>query len=384
MSAFAILQRLLFPVWMLLILLNSFYGYHHPFLNWDAFPYTGLGIEAGHTEAGRPASLREAAQQDLIQAYGREAIDALNGANAYTRTVAQDDAAFESQLPFYRVKPLYISTIGVVGHALGSYARAAFLICGVCFVGVGLALWRIRPAGFSPMAWFVLLLVLLFNSGTRLHWMAWAASPDPLAIVFFLAGFYGLFCKPALYWVPVCFGLSVWARPDYMVFEAGLLALYFWHSRSLRERSVCLGTAVLLVVLYFANTLSHQSYPMVALWQQAILGPFAHTPPLQAPADFAGVYWQAVQLDLATIFTRPPVYFCFAALAYVLARGNPVHKALGVLAMGIFFFRVLLLPIYEWGVQERFFFMSYVVLLYGVAGTYAQTTPTGANEWLRQ
>jgi len=180
------LGRLILAGWMLIVLVNSIYGYHHPILNWDIFPYTGLAIEANE---GSRVSLRQAALDDLEQAYGKEAVSAMNAGNSYTQAVAVDDGAYAAQLPFYRVKPLYISLIGLVGKMLGSYSRAAILICSVCFMGIGLALWQIRPRGFPAILWCVMLLFLLFNPWARIYWYARAATPDPLAMLFFFGRF---------------------------------------------------------------------------------------------------------------------------------------------------------------------------------------------------
>ena len=185
-SPVAVVRRLLLAVWMLIMSFNSFYGYQHPILNWDLLPYTGLGIEAGE---GKRVSLRQAALDDLQQAFGREAVSAMNAGNSYTRAVAVDDEAYAAQLPFYRVKPLYISLIGLVGKMLESYSKAAILICSVCFMGIAFALWQIRPRGFPATVWFVMLVLLLFNPWARIYWYARAATPDPLAMLFFFGRF---------------------------------------------------------------------------------------------------------------------------------------------------------------------------------------------------
>ena len=175
-------------------------------------------------------------------------------------------------------------------------------------------------------------------------------------------------------WVPICFALSVWARPDYLVFEVGLLALCFMQRSRQRDKAICIATALLLPVLYFYNTIGHNSYPMVALVQQAVAGPFPY-PPMTAAADLFSVYLDAVRLDLQTVFSRPLIYGSLAALAYTLVRGDRFLRALAVLAFAIIFFRVFLLPIYESGVQERFFFPSYLTLLYCLACSHARSIP---------
>ena len=120
-----------------------------PFLGWDLLPYVAIvhswtdpagtdTHEAAYADAARFAAAHRLEEQMTILQKGR-----------YRVTMATDAAAFEDQLPFYRIRPLYLAIVTAAATLTATVSEATMLVTvGSFFACCIIVLWYgVRRAG---------------------------------------------------------------------------------------------------------------------------------------------------------------------------------------------------------------------------------------------
>jgi uncharacterized membrane protein len=188
----------------------------HP--NWDLLPYVAAGAEHRIND---PQQLHDFAYEKVKEAVDLASFDLLAKGDAYRARQFEDAAAFNSMLPMYRVKTLYISLIaglapyfGEVG-AIRLISLLSTLATGLC---VGLWLFREKAMAYAPAAAGVMM-IAGYPDIARL------GSPDALFMALFTFGLYALYRKREMVSVLALF-LAFMVRADTIAF-LGILAVLF-------------------------------------------------------------------------------------------------------------------------------------------------------------
>ncbi len=140
-------------------------GVFSPSLNWDSLAYVGI-IKSWSLPD--PADFQAAAYKDVrtfAEAVRPGAYGKLIADSDYRRIVAADPVAFSDQLPFYRIRPLYVWVVGAVSAFTPTIASAGaavsvlsalainLLIVGIAFrrLGVWAGAGTVAVVGLSPL-----------------------------------------------------------------------------------------------------------------------------------------------------------------------------------------------------------------------------------------
>ncbi|MFN8247374.1 MAG: hypothetical protein U0T68_00335 [Ferruginibacter sp.] len=194
------------------LLLVAIYSYHKPACNWDMLPYMAIVLQYDYSKKNIHDEVYRTAAEEIPAAYYMRLTDS---SHICRFKAFNNKAFFNSQLPFYVVKPLY-----------------TFLV--YCFYKLGIPLTK-STVIVSVIAWFVLSLMLLFWLRQSLEGIApfllsalTAASvplleavglstPDALSALCMTAAVYGLLNKKNRMFIAVLFLLAMLTRLDNML-----------------------------------------------------------------------------------------------------------------------------------------------------------------------
>ncbi len=189
-----------------------------PHANWDLLPYVAAGAEHRFNS---PQQVHDFAYEKVREAVEPAAFELLAKGDGYRARQFEDAAAFQSMLPMYRVKTLYVSLIAALAPYFGEVGAIRLisllstLATGLC---VGLWLFRERALSYGPVAAGALM-ISGYPDVARL------GSPDALFMALFTFGLYALYRRREMVSVLALF-LAFLVRSDTIAF-LGILAVLF-------------------------------------------------------------------------------------------------------------------------------------------------------------
>lgn len=351
-------RRLNWTLQILLILSISYLAVQAPINNWDALGYIGCATSSSTLD---PHSIHDSA-------YG-----ALSGVPQFKELTATGDEVsdwygnpyhFSEKLPYYSVKALFVLAIRGL-HGLGvRWALTGPAVSGIAYVAIGILviLWLSRyVTGYkATLALLGVMTTPTLAETVRLF------TPDLLSCALAVFALWLILEQRQHWWGMSVALLTVWTRPDYLLF-VGILAVALWLVQRLT-----LAQAVILTGLAFGSyvCLAHFSgnYGWFVLFQDS----FVTT--LKAPGEFvvnAGtvlrsyphVLFRAIESGLLQNFL-----VMYYALGGILLVGGLRRDYQAVLAATLLFgiAHVLIFPSFE----NRFFgpviimvWMSLITLL---------------------
>ena len=237
-----------------------------PVSDWDAIPYMGL-VRHNHNPAAVYADLKQrvpAQEYAVLTGAG----DGNGSSNEFKGDIFTHPEHLAEQLPFYKVKPLFLALAWVLTAAGLSAFTALHLISAIAFFGTGCVIWSwiskyVMGWVAVPVAATILLQPFMIQT-------ARALLPDALGMALVVSGAYYAW---ELRRTQLGYGLllfAILARPDNIIF----CVLFFALCRAL----VPLASAISLYLLnnYFAHSYG---------WSKLFYNTFVH--PLTMPKETA-------------------------------------------------------------------------------------------------
>lgn len=173
-----------FAMVSLLCLLVGFSALN-PKSSWDVLGYVGSALQVAEVE-----NIHGETYALVSQALGQEFIpltldNPQDRASTYRSTMSQNPEAFEQQLPYYLIRPLYVSVLAA-GYQLGFNPVDIMLVLSVIsgFL-IGLLVYRRLLEVAGPLTSFLATTALML--AFRLPAFAGFLSPDPLVAGLFIA-----------------------------------------------------------------------------------------------------------------------------------------------------------------------------------------------------
>src|ERR1700722_1366719 len=122
-------------LYFFVLLVAAFYSFKKPEYNWDMLPYMALVLKADNADI---KTVHDLIYQKAKQNLPSLTYQNLAGANDYRKKMSEDALAFNNQLPFYVVKPLYVWVVYMFYKSGFSLTAStilpsifAFLLCGI-------------------------------------------------------------------------------------------------------------------------------------------------------------------------------------------------------------------------------------------------------------
>jgi hypothetical protein len=308
------------------------------------------------------AELRTAVFSDISK-FAPNRVDELK-ATEFTRAIAESDAFLLAQLPFYQMKPLYVTFARWTGPLIGSYSGATVLVSAVAFTLFGFAVWALKPTRANPALWGLVVLTLtLTNAPFSFSKLASASSPDTLAGAFFIGGCVFLMRRRSTFIAAFCWACAVLARPDYMIGVLSFVPVLWALRRKERTTREVIQVVAIPAATYIAAAMLVPRYGLQVLLAHAFLGPFPD-PAVGVNENVLSAYIEHLQESVIWMVAagRPLFFIVLSIAGLFLLPKLPALLALAALLSIVV--KVALFPSIEWGFQERYYFPSYFLVAF--------------------
>jgi len=212
--------------------------------NWDMLGYSASAVSI---EDKDPAYIHDYVYRELRNYVSDEDFEKLTNGDSYRETMHKDPDAFIQQVPYYKIRIIFVSLIFIL-MSLGVNVFAAGHIISAAAAALGFIIFFYAYKKITEPAFWVLMPFYFILCGV--HDAGQGVSADTLAFLWF-----GLICYSFInkHWAifPLLV-VSTLIRTDMVVFVALVLCYYFIFRPDLRSRSLI--TAVITAILYiFVN-----------------------------------------------------------------------------------------------------------------------------------
>jgi hypothetical protein len=280
-------------------------GLKKPYDNWDMIGYVAAALSA---EGYHGAELNAATYDSVQRAVSATTFAQLTQQGDYRQTVYRDPVSLQQQLPFYRIRILYVGLMRAL-HAAGvNLARSTYIVSAIFAALSVVVLAFVGLEAETPIA--ALPLVVAFSGLldiTRL------STPDAMACFFALLSMYALI-RESRFVLIIAACLSL-VRTEFLL----LSLLIFAHAFIYGRRKQALMAAAASCALYWLANKSSGDYGWLLLYNFSLIHktPYpAQLIPSHDLADYLRPY-PAIAYDL---ITQPLFVVSAMALAALIMR----------------------------------------------------------------
>lgn len=249
---------------LLLIYLSvmSIYFYTHQYYNADIEAYMGLVYKMNEPEMNineihkKVFGELQVRNPNVFTKSENSAETETAGANSYYFTLSKNVKAYEEELEFFTVKPLY-NVINSVFYKLGASASAStFLISIISYFSIIFLMFLFLndQVKKTELAFVLTILISLFKP---LLDSARHATPDMLACLLLLLAVYFFVYKKSILLTTIFSMLTIFTRPEYFIFFTFLLLLIVIFRKSfpykISQVAICytfLSLSFIIIQLY--------------------------------------------------------------------------------------------------------------------------------------
>jgi hypothetical protein len=361
--------RLAMVIYAVTVVYSLAHWLSQPVRNWDMLGYVGC-IVAMDTDD--PKEIRARTLEEIRPVVWPE----LYIEYADKNHLSNNDDNFYRQLPFYRIKPLYVGAVWLF-HKMGAgLAASTWLVSAFSFAAIAALLSWWRPRDANRGVWLLGISALMMLGYLPLGTFAGYSVPDPLSLAFFLVALLGWMRKRSLPLYAAGSLLCVLARPDALI-QVFFMTVYFALFAEKRHRltRVQAGIAVAIYMAgYIGIRLGLGSGGWSVLFYRAFIDEALmnvnqseiHITLAQYFAAFwAGVKRELVDPRLITLFLVSGGALVAAWRQEVAVRRHWVWML--AFTWAAFGARFLLFP----GSDERYFYSFYVMMIMASCELYA-------------
>ncbi len=241
---------------MIYLSIMSFYFYTHQYYNVDIEAYMGLVYKITEPEMDIEEIHKKvydelAIKKPEIFSYRKSITEAETiGSDSYYYILSKNVKAYEEELEFFSVKPLY-NIINSIFFKLGfSAATSTFLISIISYVLIifFMFLFLNKELKRTELAFAITLLISIFKpilDSTR-H-----ATPDMLGCLLLLLTCYFFIYKKNMIVTTILAMLTIFTRPEYFIFFSLLLVLILFFRKSFTYKISEIGISYLFITISF-------------------------------------------------------------------------------------------------------------------------------------
>ncbi|MEZ0225406.1 MAG: hypothetical protein ACAH83_12695 [Alphaproteobacteria bacterium] len=349
-------------VYTVAVIYSIWHGVSHPVRNWDMMGYIACIVSDGTDD---PKIIHERMLAEIKPVVWPELYTEYSEKNR----LSADAGNFYRQIPFYRIKPLYVWAVRAV-HAMGAgLAASTWLVSTFSFVVLSAALAWWRPDAANRGAWLLSLCALLLLGYLPLGTFAGYSTPDPLSLMFFTLAFMLWARRRSLAGYAVCNLLCVLTRPDALI-QTIILTLYFmlFSAKDLRMKpstaTIAAGTAC---AGFIAVQLATSAPGWITLFVRGFIDDNFDFTAGEAHLTI-GQYFSAIFAGLKRELINPRFIFFVLLSAGALAEAYRRRKTarlewvwLIMAGWTAFGARLLLFP----ATDERYFYGYYLLMIIG-------------------
>lgn len=265
-TRFAVWSRLPLALTILLAITYLAGGLMRPAFNYDLLPYAALSKEI------RGAGSQQEVYGELQARLGRSRFANFYLDSPYRKRMRADDRFFHANLPFYRIKPLYVVLCSLLALLIGSDVVATYAVSSLAVAAAVLLSWAIPRRIGAPTGAWQLVLPLSWAVAGGLN-LAQLSTPDALGALLTLLLVWIALAESWTAWRAACLiltaALVVAARIDTALFVVTLCICEAVLRPNHRRVAMLVGVAALAT--YFGINRLTGSYGYVALLNMAVI-----------------------------------------------------------------------------------------------------------------
>lgn len=332
-------------------------GFVLPYKNWDLNAYVGAAISL-HTDDKQV--LYDETMRELESVRTPEQVEEIKQGK-----LSANPEAFAQQLPFYTIKPLYVSLMAAL-HAAGiGFAESTFYISPIAFLCLALvfALWR--PEQLNYGLWLLSFVVITWLGDWPMRTLAHFSTPDALATFLCFTALFVLFKRRSRLAFGVVGAFAILARPDAVILMILTTAVAWMVSEDKgKSKNIELAIALLFfVLLYISVKFAIGGYNYPTLFYYSFIDKLALPAEAEVNLTFAEYFSYLMKGVMHIGFDVRIVPFAvislFACLCYFMRpKCGQVWLWVLALAWGSFAARFALYPAW-W--EFRYHFIYYLV-----------------------
>jgi len=354
-------RNLFWIAYLSILVIAAFYCFKRPLYDWDLLPYSVLILQTDHHNTDESIAIAYRSAKEKIPPKHHSLLT--DSSNKYRYKLANDYASFSEQLPFYAVKPLYVS-FAYLCYKLGfSLIEATILpsVISYLLLGVLLFYWLSLYLRLS-VSFIVSFLVMICSP---LIEVAKLSTPDSLSAFLLVSSFYFILERPSLSFSILFMLLSIFARLDNVIACVLMTSLSYFSRRWKRQmtRTTFFVIIGLFIACYVLITLKAKQYG----WSVFFYNDFAaHLHPLYgSKAHFSITDYSRLMYEHLLSAINHSYFAIFMALLCLNFNGGlslkklPFEKLFAALIPVILLSRFILYP----DISDRFYVAWYVVIL---------------------
>lgn len=282
------------------------FGWKQPAYNWDMIGYLAAAL---HADGYRGADLNKATYDSLRSEVSASTFDQLIQGD-YRQTVFRDPVSLAQQLPFYRIRVLYIGSVRAVHRTGFSYPRATYMVSAV-FAALSVVLLGLLANQIGAPVIAVPLVVTFSGFADA----ASLSTPDAMACFFSLLAIYLVIKESAL--ALAVAALLPLVRTDFLLLSLLISGHVFFVGR----RKYAIGSVLAACVFYAWVTKAKGAYGWLALFNTSLIHKTAY-PASLVPSHTFDDYLKPYTLLASDFVTRPHFVIFALAMAFLINHGG--------------------------------------------------------------
>jgi len=352
---------LLFLVFIFLLNIST------PSYNPDMIFYVGSSVSINEKD---PNLIHDITYKIIQNNIPQKNYQELTEKNEYLQIVFKNADAFNQQLPFYYVKPLYILLIYFLGFIGLNYVFATVLISAVSLslVSFVIFLW-VRKYISDFYGFFVTISIIACLS---IIGLGRASVPDGLSLLVILISLFFYFERKNLLLFEILLVTSIFIRPDNIIFATFLfIYLGIWASDEFKlPKRHFLITLIIILLSYFSINKIVGAYDWNTLFYFSLIK-YLPYPMSLTTSIFPDLYIKTVVLSLNSFSMLG--WFTVMVLFFILFLSNidyesfrkkrNINSDLSIILLITIIARFLLLPNFEDRYYSFYFVFSIILLI---------------------
>lgn len=346
-------------IFIILAIFTLYSSVNNPYHNWDMIGYMAA---AKSFEEQNIEALHTFTYQMLEKSVTPAEYLALTRDDGYRTEISTDTSAFQEQLPFYQIRPLYTAMIYLLYKVGVNIALATYLISGIAAALGILLLFLIAKSCLSDLLSYVLAGSLVLF---KVFDLARYSTPDGLAFLGIILAVYLYVRKKGK--VLICLlPILLTIRTDLVLFTIPMLVVLYMHGITKKWETVI--SALFSIVIYWGIGALTGNPGWATTFYFTMVEYLAH-PISQPPTLTTGIYFHSLLKGLKHLIKNPRfllyviTVFSSIILSVKFSQNKPMRKILaspaaGLLLVSCFYIgsHFVIFPV-SW---DRFFTTAYI------------------------
>lgn len=357
------IKKTLIAVYFVIVLSTAVLAYIKPQYNWDLIPYTAATISFKEDD---PKKLHEQTYRMIEESVPVQTFhDLTTSDNNYRETMYTDYISFNQQLPFYKIKPLYIYLINILNLSGVGIVKATSVISILSYIGICALLYLFtNKLKTHSIGIAVLSLVVLSKP---FYLIAKLSSPDALSAFIITLSLFLILNKNLKLLPSILLVLAIFIRTDNIII-CNLLFIYFGLLSPIQYRFNKIQSSAFIFIAsisYFTINYLANSYGWSVLFTHAFIQN------IDRPAEYISHltifdYLKTLITNGSSLFLSTDIFwFIIFGLIGLMISSNSgfgsVYNHLIKIVMLTMIVYFLLFPSFE---VDRYFISEYIIIIF--------------------